>query len=141
MDLSQRKPCCCGWSGLSQDTLFHVPGAETFEGCKEVVGKGDRSVGGGLGICRLPRFRKEDERTFLPEAGGVLKVETGAVYNTQNVKHSRGQVEEKKRTGLNPSGPGVFLAWKWEMDSRIESSMTMSSKCSIMTAVGEEAWS
>ena len=40
-----------------------------------------------------------------------------------------------RRTGLKPSGPGVFLDWKWDIESRIVSAETRLVKCSIMIEV------
>ena len=43
----------------------------------------------------------------------------------------------RRRTGLKPSGPGVFLDWKWDIESQIVSVVTISVKCSMMVEVRE----
>ena len=63
------EPVLLGVKGTKPDTLVDVPGAEPLKRLQEVVGVGDRTVGGWLGVGVLSRFGKKNHRTLLPKTG------------------------------------------------------------------------
>ena len=54
-----------------EDTLLDMPRAETFQGLEEVVGEGDGTIGGGMGVVFPARLGEEDHTAFPPKAWGV----------------------------------------------------------------------
>ena len=63
------EPMLLGVEGVKPDALVNMPGAKPLKCLQEVVGEGDRAVGGRLGVCIFARLGEENHRTLLPEAG------------------------------------------------------------------------
>ena len=61
-------------------------------------------IGGRLGVRRLPGLRKEDNRAFLPQTGGISEIKTQSIDDAQDPKDIGGQVE--KQNGLDPVAVG-----------------------------------
>ena len=68
------EPMLLGVEGTEPDTLVDVPGAELLKRLQEVVGEGDRAVGGRLRVGIFSRLGKKDHRTFLPKTWRVPKI-------------------------------------------------------------------
>ena len=60
-----------------------------------------------MGVGGLARFWEEDHITFLPEAGGIPKVEAQSVDHTQHTKDIGRKVEEEN--GLKAIGAWGLL--------------------------------